>query len=91
MPRLVEVREKLDSRQALVGKVLEEAGEDLDFSHVKCLGENLDTQAKVDSFRALNDELADLQRDALAIKALEDGRKTFEGVEDFLIDFIQAI
>jgi HK97 family phage major capsid protein len=86
MPRLVEVREKLDSRQALVGKVLEEAGEDLDFANVKCLGENLDTQAKVDTFRALNDELADLQRDVLAIKALEDGRKTFEGVEGIKAD-----
>lgn len=86
MPRLVEVREKLDSRQALVGKVLEEAGEDLDFSNVKCLGEGLDTQAKVDAFRSLNDELADLQRDALAIKALEDGRKTYNAVEGIKVE-----
>lgn len=58
--KLVEAREKLGERQQLVERVLEEAGSDYDFTKVKALGDGLDTQAKVEKFRALNTELNEL-------------------------------
>lgn len=80
--KLVELRENFDAKQALVGRVLEQAGDDLDFSKVKCLGDNLDTQAKVEKFREVNAELADLEMDIRAKAALEDARKRLETVSD---------
>lgn len=80
--KLVELRENFDAKQALVGRVLEEAGDDLDFAKVKCLGDNLDTQAKVEKFREVNAELADLEMDIRAKAALEDARKRLSDIED---------
>jgi HK97 family phage major capsid protein len=73
--KLVELREKRDAKDALVRQVLDQAGEDLDFSKVKCLGEGLDTQAKVEQFRGLNAELADLETDIRGRAALEAAAK----------------
>ena len=56
-------REELGEKQKLLGKVFEEAGEGYDFSKVTCLGDDLDTQAKVEKVRVLNTELADLVED----------------------------
>lgn len=80
--KLVELRENFDAKQALVGQVLEEAGEDLDFSKVKCLGEGLDTQAKVEKFREVNTELGELETDIRAKAALEAARKRLDNVAD---------
>jgi HK97 family phage major capsid protein len=80
--KLVELRENFDAKQALVGRVLEEAGEDLDFSKVKCLGDKLDTQAAVEKFREVNAELAALEMDIRAKAALEDARKRLKNNGD---------
>lgn len=80
--KLVELRENFDAKQALVGRVLEEAGDDLDFSKVKCLGDNLETQAKVEKFREANAELADLEMEIRAKAALEEARKRMKSLED---------
>lgn len=80
--KLVELRENFDAKQALVGRVLEEAGDDLDFAKVKCLGDNLDTQAKVEKFREVNAELADLEMDIRAKAALAEAGKRLKGIQD---------
>lgn len=80
--KLVELRENFDAKQALVGRVLEEAGDDLDFSKVKCLGEDLDTQGKVEKFREVNTHLSHLETDIRAKAALEEARKRLKNVED---------
>ena len=58
--KLTEKREQLGEKHKLMERVLQEAGADYDFTNVKALGEDLDTQAKVDKFRELNTELSDL-------------------------------
>jgi HK97 family phage major capsid protein len=55
--KLVEAQERLGEKQQLVERVLSEAGSDYDFTKVKALGEDLDTQGKVERFRELNTEL----------------------------------
>ena len=80
--KLQELKEQFDAKQSLASKVLEQAGEDLDFAKVDCLGPNLDTQAKVDAFRGLNDELADIQLDIRATSALLEGQKSLKNTED---------
>ncbi len=55
---LKEANEELGTRHALLDQVFKEAGESQDFAKVKAFGDNLDTQAKVDAFRSLNEEMA---------------------------------
>ena len=61
---LQEANEELGTKHALIRDVFKEArsggGDDLDFELVKAFGEGLTTQAKVDKFREVNREMADL-------------------------------
>ncbi len=60
MSKLTEAQEKFGAKHKLMGELLEQAGADHDFSKVTVFGDDLDTQAKVEKFRELNTELADL-------------------------------
>lgn len=59
MSKLTEAQEKFGALHKRMGEVLKQAGADHDFAKVTVFGEDLDTQAKVEKFRALNQELAD--------------------------------
>jgi len=69
---LKQVQEKITevSKQAHVA--YEEAGEDLDFTKVKSLGEG-DTTAKVEKLQQINEELKDLNDDLTELRELEKG------------------
>lgn len=63
--------------------VYEEAGPDLDFSKVKSL--EGDTTAKVAALKAINDELADLNKKYSDLNAIAEGRKAIDagmGIKD---------
>ena len=55
---LKEITENLAAKGKVISQIYTEAGEDLDFSKVKCL--EGDTTAKVDALRALDKEVTDL-------------------------------
>jgi len=57
---LRELRGEIEAKQTLGHLIYEEAGKELDFSKVECLGE-IDNEAKVERLKALNVELADLK------------------------------
>jgi len=61
--KLVATRKELEAKQAAAAKVFEEAGPDMDFEKVKCLGEGLDTKAKVEKLQEMNRELGDLGKE----------------------------
>lgn len=82
MATRVELTERYDAKQALVGRVIEEAGADLDFAKVKCLGDNLDSQEVLEKFRALNDEVADLALDIRAAAEVERAEKAKTETEE---------
>lgn len=58
-----EVKEKLAAKGQLVSQIYSEAGEDLDFSKVKCLGDG-DTKTKVEKLNQIELEVTDLTADA---------------------------
>lgn len=71
--KLVEKREELGAKHKLVERVLEEAGDNYDFTKVQALGEDLDTQAKVEKFRGLNRELTELTEECKKLEFQEIG------------------
>ena len=79
--------EKIGEKQKIIHTIFEEAGPDLDFSKVKCLGEG-DTKAKVERVTALQAEFKDLNDDyrelAAILKVREDADKAagFRANED---------
>lgn len=73
MPTVLDgLREELVAKAKAAHQVLEEAGPDNDMSKVKCLGDGLDTTAKLEKFRALNVEVADLH-DKVKKQEVDDG------------------
>jgi len=68
---LKEITEKLAAKAKQVDQIYTEAGEDLDFSKVKCL--EGDTTAKVEALRALDKELTDLKAEREKLVAIERG------------------
>jgi len=71
--KLTERREELGTRHKLMERVLAEAGADYDFTKVDALGEDMDTQSKVDKFRELNEELSDLTAECKKLELDEIG------------------
>ncbi len=65
---LQEANEELGAKHKLLDTVFKEAGDDQDFSKVTVFGDGLDTQAKVDAFRALNVEMADLSKECKSLE-----------------------
>lgn len=83
-----QVQEALLAKRKIMAAVLEEAGEDLDFSKVKSLPDRSEgdkTLSKVENFNALDRELNDLQDQydtyLKAEKAVEDNRKALGVLE----------
>jgi len=73
MSLLAEKREELGAKHKLMERVLGQAGKDYDFANVEALGDDLDTQAKVDEFRKLNRELDDLTAECKRLELDEIG------------------
>jgi len=77
---LKEITEKLAAKGKLISQIYEEAGEDLDFSKVKCL--EGDTTAKVDALKAIDVEVTDLRAEREKLldieRALKSGRELNE-------------
>uniref|UniRef100_A0A6M3INI7 Putative capsid protein n=2 Tax=viral metagenome TaxID=1070528 RepID=A0A6M3INI7_9ZZZZ len=70
---LKEITEKLAAKGKMLSQIYGEAGEDLDFSKVKCI--EGDTTAKVDALRAIDKEVTALKAEREKLIDLEDGRK----------------
>lgn len=71
--KLTEKREELGAKHTIMERVLSEAGDDYDFEKVKAFGDDLDTQDKVEKFRALNRELSDLTAECKRLEMQEIG------------------
>jgi len=71
---LKEIREKIAAKSKVVHDIFEEAGTDLDFSKVSCLGE-MDTKSKVEKVQSFNKELAELNDDYRELFTIEAERK----------------
>lgn len=78
-----ETLEKIAEKSKTIGLVFEQAGEDLDFSGVKCLGGG-DTTAKVDALKALETELNDLKADYEEYTALVKSRQEADAATEFV-------
>ena len=77
---LKEITERLAAKGKIISQIYDEAGEDLDFSKVKCL--EGDTQAKVDALKAIDKEVTDLREEREKLidieRALKAGRELNE-------------
>lgn len=73
MSKLTEKRQELGARHTQMKTVLEQAGSDYDFDKVKVFGDDLDNGAKVEKFRELNRELADLTEECKRLELEEAG------------------
>jgi HK97 family phage major capsid protein len=69
--KLKELRGQLNERRDKLGKVFEEAGEELDLTKVTSL-DGADDQAKADQIKALNDEMTDLGKQIDEIQGMQD-------------------
>jgi HK97 family phage major capsid protein len=77
-----QLHEALGEKSKLIGQIFEEAGEDMDFTRVKCLGEG-DTTAKVEKIKALNAELAEMKADYEEYTALAKSRQSADDAAGF--------
>jgi hypothetical protein len=68
-------REAIAEKSKIIDTIFTEAGPDLDFKLVKCLGDNLDSKAKVEKIESLQKELKDLHDDIEEYKKIEGGRE----------------
>jgi len=78
---LKELREEIAEKTKLGHQAYEEAGADLDFSKVTCLGDG-DTQSKVEKLQGINKELGDLKKDFDEMTAIENGRKVTADLDE---------
>ena len=78
-PPLVAKRNELNAKNAVLAKVLEDAGPDVDFGKVKMFGDEdvsgLNTAAKAEKFRKGNEDVNRLGVDVSELIALEDAAK----------------
>lgn len=81
MSELIDTREKLGAKHDLLGRVIREAGSDYDFTKVSAFGEDLDTAAKVEKFRELQEEISDLRTKSRSL-ALREAALEHEKIED---------
>ena len=71
---LKQISEAIHEKSAIIGRISEEAGPEIDYSKVKALGDG-DTTAKVEKLKAINAELADLNDDYREMSVLVKSRK----------------
>ena len=81
MKTMKQLREEIAEKTKLGHRAYEEAGPDLDFLAVKCLGEG-DTKSKVEKLQALNRELGDLKTDYDELVAIESARRQTGDLND---------
>ncbi len=74
--------EAIKEKSKIIGTIFEQAGEDLDFSKVKCI-EGADTTAKLEKLHAIEAELVDLKADWEEYTALAASRKLADEAADF--------
>lgn len=79
---LKEVTEKLAAKGKQISQIYDEAGEDLDFTKVKCLGDG-DTASKVEALKALDVEVTELREERVK---LLDAEKTLKAGRDLNIE-----
>jgi len=80
-----QLQEAIREKSKIIGTVFEEAGEDLDFSKVKCL-EGADTTAKLEKLHAIEAELKDLKEDHEEYTALVKSRQLADEAANFTKD-----
>lgn len=68
-----QLREAIAEKSKVIGQMFEQAGEDMDFSKVKCLGDG-DTTAKMEKVHAIEAELTELKADYEEYTALTKSR-----------------
>ena len=73
-------REAIAEKSKIIDTIFAEAGPDLDFKLVKCLGDNLDTKAKVEKIDSLQKELKDIHDDFMAFTEIEKSRESTKGL-----------
>lgn len=71
---LKQLGEKIAEKSKIIRDIFDEAGSDMDFSKVKCLGDG-DTKAKVERMDAINAELTDLKKDYKKLQDIASMRK----------------
>lgn len=84
MKQLVEKRKELEAKQAELAKVFEQAGTDLDFDKVTCLGDNLSTVQKAAKVQERNKELADLGKEVEQLALVEKAHADQKGRDALL-------
>lgn len=84
MQELVEKRNELAEKQKIAHLVFEEAGPELDFKKVKCLGANLTTASKVEKVKQNEKELKDLHEEVLTLVQIEQAAKDSKARDKFL-------
>ena len=75
MRKLIEAQEEFGTKFSLMGQVLEQSGEDNDFSKVKAFGDGLESHEIVTKFRELNRELDDLQSECKKLELVQAGER----------------
>lgn len=73
-------REAIAEKSKIIDTIFTEAGPDLDFKLVKCLGDNLDSKAKVEKIDSLQKELKDLHDDFMAYSEMDKAREATKGL-----------
>lgn len=73
--KLIEAQEEFGTKFELMGLVLEQSGEDNDFSKVKAFGDGLESHEIVTKFRELNTELDALQSECKKLELVQAGER----------------
>ncbi len=79
--KLIEAQEEFGTKFELMGLVLEQSGEDNDFSLVKAFGDGLESHEVVTKFRELNTELDALQSECKKLELIQAGER-YAAVKD---------
>ncbi len=82
---MTQLQEAIAGKSKIVHTIFDEAGADLDFSKVKCLGEG-DTTAKVEKIKSLNTELTDMKVDLAEFQTLVKARQLADEAAGYMPD-----
>ncbi len=77
-----QLSEKIAEKSQIVHTIFDEAGADLDFAKVKCLGDG-DTTSKVEKIKAIEAELTDLKKDYSDMLSVVNARKMADEMTGF--------
>ena len=77
-----QLQEQIAEKSKIVATIFEEAGADLDFTKVKCLGDG-DTTSKIEKIKAIELELTDLKKDYSDMQSVINARKLADEMAGF--------